>query len=102
MPTTPQDRKPKADEGHKFTVAGKSYRLPPISEAATLQIPGGVTMDAMLDPEDVQAQLALALHMLRLTEPTEAAMTALRSLPTGEMLEVVGQWMGESSGSSAS
>jgi hypothetical protein len=98
---TPQDRKSK-DAGHAFTVAGKTYRLPPVSEEAASSIPGGVTMDAIMSPEDNTAQLRLALATLEAVKPTPAAMTALRSLGTTEMLTVVGEWMGESGGSSES
>jgi hypothetical protein len=98
---TPQDRKAK-DEGYSFTVAGKKYRLPPVSEEAASSIPGGVTMDAVLNPDDNTAQLRLALATLEAVKPTPAAMKALRSLGTTEMLTVVGEWMGESGGSSES
>lgn len=105
MPATPQDRKPKATAvkpapGYQFEVDGKSFTLPPITEKNAASVPGGVTMDLMLDPDDGQAQMSLAFHLLKAVEPTPAALAALRSLPTEEMMEHVGNWMGESSGSS--
>lgn len=96
--TTPQDRKPKAG-GHKFTVQGKTYTLPAISEESASAIPGEITYAAIMRPEDEMAQMRLGLATLEAAKPSEAALTALKSLPTGEMLEVIGAWMGESSGS---
>lgn len=101
MPTTPQDHKPKKGTGYKFTVEGKTYTLPMLTEEASTSVPGGVTMDLMMDPDNPQAQLAMAFASLKACNPSPAALAALRSLPTVEMLEVVGAWMGESSGSSS-
>lgn len=100
MTTTPQDHKAKKGTGHKFTVDGKSYTLPALTESAGSSIPGGVTMDLMMDPDNVQVQMSMAFHALQAAKPSDAAMAALRSLPTDKMLEIVGAWMGESSGSS--
>lgn len=97
---TPQDRKPAAG-GYKFTVKGKSYTLPFISEGAAEEIPGEVTYAAVMDPSNDMVQMRLAFATLEAVKPTPAAMTALKSLPTKAMLEVVGAWMGESSGSSS-
>lgn len=99
---TPQDRKTKSDEHFTFTVAGKKHKLPFITEAAANLIPGGVTMDAVLEPDNETVQLRLALVTLQAVKPAPAALTALRSLGTPEMLEVVGAWMGESGRSSGS
>lgn len=96
---TPQDRQP-GDGGHKFTVKGKTYTLPPISEESASAIPGAVTYAAVMRPDDEMAQLRLAFATLEAVKPSAAALTALQSLSTKEMLEVVGGWMGESSGSS--
>lgn len=96
---TPQDRKP-ADGSHKFTVKGKSYTLPKIGEDSAASIPGEITYSAVMGPDDVMAQMRLAFATLEAVKPSEAAMTALKSLSTTEMLEVVGAWMGGSSGSS--
>lgn len=104
MPTQPQDRKPKAvatkTPAYEFEVDGKSFTLPAIDEKTADAVPGGVTMDLMLDPNDRQAQMTLAFHLLKAVQPTPAALAALRSLPTEEMMGHVGNWMGESSGSS--
>ena len=96
----PQDRKPKSDGSHKFTVKGKTYTLPAVTEDAASAIPGDVTYNAVMRPEDEFAQMRLALATLEAAKPSPAALAALKSLPTSEMLEVVGKWMGGSSGSS--
>jgi hypothetical protein len=97
--TTPQDHKAKTP-GHRFTVKGKSFTLPPVSEDAANTIPGSITYAAIMDPEDQMAQMRLAFATLEAARPSDAALAALKSLSTKEMLEVVGEWMGESSGSS--
>lgn len=97
---TPQDRKPKADGSHKFTVKGKTYTLPAISENSAETIPGEITYAAVMEPENQMMQLRLAFASLEAAKPSEAAMKALKSLPTSEMLEIVGAWMGGSSDSS--
>lgn len=96
MATTPQDHKVKADAGHKFTVKGKTYTLPAIKESSADQIPGEITYAAIMDPDDTMAQMRLAFATLEAAKPSEAAMKALKSLTTTEMLEVVGEWMGGS------
>lgn len=96
---TPQDRQDKAP-GYRFTVKGKHYVLPPVGEDTAAEIPGDVTYAAVMRPDDNMAQMRLALATLEAANPTPAAMTALRSLSTKEMLEHVGAWMGESHGSS--
>lgn len=88
------------DGSYKFTVAGKSYRLPRVDEKAALAIPGDVSFQAVMNPDDEAAQLRLAFATLIACKPSDAAMSALRSLSTGEMLEHVNAWMGESRGSS--
>lgn len=100
MPTkAPQDHKTKKDEGFAFKVGTKTYRLPQMTEKAANAVPGEVTMDAILAPEDNTAQLRLALASLKAANVSPAAMAGLRSLPTGEMLEVVLSWLGEQEGS---
>lgn len=96
--TTPQDHK--KPDVFAFTVKGKKYVLPKITEATANKVPGGVTVDAVMYPDDGTVQMRLALFMLSAVDAKPEAMTALRSLPTDEMLEVVGNWMGESSDSS--
>lgn len=96
---TPADRKPK--DGFKFTVKGKTYTLPQPNEESMSAIPGGITYAAVMDPDDQMAQMRLAFATLEAAKPTPAALAALKSLGTDEMLTVVGNWMGESSGSSA-
>lgn len=96
---TPTDRKT-ADGSHKFTVKGKTYTLPPVGEDAASAIPGEITYAAVMEPDNDMIQMRLAFATLEAVKPSEAAMKALKSLPTKEMLEVIGGWMGESSGSS--
>lgn len=102
--TTPQDRKPKAKEAagsHTFTVAGKTYTLPPVTEEAATSVPGEITHAAIMAPNDGATQARLAFATLDACKPSEKAKAALLSLPTGEMMEVLMTWMGEPSGSSA-
>lgn len=99
-PRKPQDRKPKADAAFTFKVGGKTYRLPEATEEAALSVPGNISMDAVMYPGDEAKQAALGFHLLAASNPDPKAMAALRSLPTGEMIQVVGDWMGGSSGSS--
>lgn len=96
---TPQDHKTKGDK-FTFTVAGKSYVLPRPDEKSVSEIPGGLTMDAVMYPDDQAVQLRLGFATLEAAKPSDAAMAAFRSLGTNDMLEVLGNWMGESSGSS--
>lgn len=96
---TPQDRKTK-DAGYQFTVKGKTYTLPKPDESAMSAIPGAITYAAVMSPDDQMAQMRLAFATLDAAKPTQAAKDALLSLGTDEMLEHVGAWMGESSGSS--
>lgn len=99
MPATPQDHK-KPDAPFTFTVAGKKHTLPKLSESAGATIPGDVTFDAIMEPDNEMAQMRLALATLIAAKPKPEALTALKSLPTNEMLEKIGAWLGESSGSS--
>ena len=102
MPTkAPQDHKAK-DEAFSFVAAGKTYKLPNLSESAAEGIPGEVTYAAVMEPDNHMAQLRLAFATLEAVKPSAAAMKALKSLPTPEMLEVVGEWMGKAGGSSES
>lgn len=103
MPTkAPQDHKAKADEAFAFTVGTKTYKLPALSENAADNIPGEITYDAVMEPDNDAAQLRLAFASLEAAKPTEAAMKALKTLPTTQMLTVVGEWMGKAGGSSES
>lgn len=95
----PADRLAK-DEGFTFTVKGKKYRLPKIGEDAALKVPGGVTQDALMYPDDAGKQMALAFHLMQHVGAKPDALEALRSMSTKDMLETVGEWMGEGSGSS--
>ena len=96
---TPQDRQSK-NAGYAFTAKGKKYTLPHVGEDAASNIPGEITYAAVMEPDNDMVQMRLAFATLEAAKPTPAALAALKSLPTKEMLEVVGAWMGESSGSS--
>jgi hypothetical protein len=98
---TPQDHRAK-DEGFTFTVGTKTYKLPELNESAADNIPGDITYAAVMEPENDMAQLRLAFASLEAAKPSDAAMKALRSLPTTQMLTVVGDWMGKAGGSSES
>jgi hypothetical protein len=105
----PQDRKPKADAPTTFkaTVPGKdgkpvtkTFALPKLTEDAATKVEGGYTMDLMLRPDDERAQMAIAFATFLACSPKPDVLAALRRLPTPEMLEILGRWMGEASGSS--
>jgi len=101
---TPQDHKPKTgspDDGLRFTVNGVTYTLPPVSEDDAQALPGSLTMDIVERPEDPQVQAQYAFALLRLMVKDDVV-NALRTLSTGDMMEILGDWMsqGESDGSS--
>lgn len=98
MPSQPQDHKKKS-KNFTFTAEGKTYTLPDPRPHAD-KVPGGLTMDALENPDDESAQLRLGFALLRAAGPSDKAMSAFRSLPATEMFEVLGEWMGEFSGSS--
>lgn len=110
-PVAPQDHKPKAAPApHTFTVTErdedgneveKTYELPKVDEQAAAEIPGDISYDAIMNPESDMAQMRLAFATLEACKPGDELLKALRSLNTKRMLEIVGRWMGESSGSSA-
>lgn len=97
-PKAPQDRK--APSGHAFTVKGKRYILPNVTEDNAGNIPGKITYDAVMNPDVEVIQVRLALANLDASGASQAAKDALLSLSTGEMMTIVGEWLGESSGSS--
>lgn len=108
-PKQPADRKPKADAPFTFKAPGedksgkvitKTYTLPKVTEEQAAKIPGGITLDAIMKPDDQMAQLRLSLAQLDACEAKPETIAALRSLPTDEMMTVIGEWLGESSGSS--
>jgi len=100
---TPADRKPKTgspDDGYRFNIGTKTYVLPPVGDRAE-ELPAAMTMDAVENPEDMQAQARIGFALLRLVAEPET-LAALRALSTAEMMKIVGEWMseGESEGSS--
>lgn len=94
----PQDRKQKA-EGFTFVHKGKRFSLPDFDEQRE-KIPGGVVMDALMDPNSELAEVRLALAALQVSAASEKTMAALREMPSGDMFRIVGEWMGETGGSS--
>ena len=100
---TPADRQPKTgstDDGHRFTIGSKTYTLPPVGDRAE-ELPASLTMDAVENPDDMQAQARIGFALLRLVADNDT-LDALRSLSTADMMKIVGEWMaeGESEGSS--
>lgn len=78
----------------------KTFTLPPFTDGVE-QVPAWISQDAILSPEDETAQVRLAMAVLAASEVDGDARAALRTMTTGRMLEVLGEWMGESQGSSA-
>ena len=99
-PRKPQDRKPKADAPFSFTAGGKKHTLPRPTEDQAASIPFGITRAAVMSPDDEMAQMRLGFAMLDVVDAKPEALAALDSLPTSEAVEIFGEWMGESSGSS--
>ena len=51
------------DAPFTFTAGGKSYTLPNAGKHAE-QVPGGITMDAVANPDDMMIQMRLGFAML--------------------------------------
>lgn len=103
----PQDRQPKkAIPADAFTFeAGEgedrqTYVLPKMTPGVASQVPGDITYDLLMNPSDAFTRTRLAFATLHACEPDEDVLAALKSLPSDEMIRIVGNWMGESSGSS--
>ncbi|MDB5716452.1 MAG: hypothetical protein JWO15_3849 [Sphingomonadales bacterium] len=98
----PQDRKAKATPaptGFTFEEDGKTYSLPSAKDHAG-DVPGRVTKAAIQHPDDQQVQLALILAMLDAADIPDDVREVVEDMSTARMFEVLGEWMGESSGSS--
>lgn len=96
----PEDHKPKPK---KFTFTGddgKKHTLPFASEGAE-NIPGKLTRDAIMDPDDDAAQLRLGFAMLEACGAPQEAIDAVYAKPTTGMLEVLGAWMEHGDGQGA-
>lgn len=94
-PKKPQDRKPKATkepQGFTFEHDGKTYTLPDAS-AYAIAVPGWVSADAILEPDNEIAQLRLGLAMLNAIDGHDDAKAALRAMTSGEMFGILGDWM---------
>lgn len=97
---TPQDRKPKVTKYSFTDVDGKRHTLPLASESA-VKIPGKMTRDVIMDPDDEQAQLRLGFAMLEASGVAQETLDALYAKPTPDMLEVMGEWMTHGDGKGA-
>lgn len=101
MPASPEDHK---TSGTKFTAVidgkPKTFTLPPITEKSAGSITASIVYDAVMNPGDDMAELRLALANLDAAGTKPAVKNALLSLPFAEMMRIVGEWMGESEGSS--
>lgn len=95
-PKKPQDHKPKATEKadpvFEFEADGKTYTLPTADKFGG-KVPGAVTADAIMYPDDNAAQLRLALHLLSAVEGYDDTVAMVRSLPSERMFGIVGEWM---------
>jgi hypothetical protein len=96
----PQDRKRK-DVVFTFTGAdGTIHKLPKITEDAAERVPFKFTRRLVMNPDDSMAQMAQAFALLDVVGATDEAIEALGELPTKVAVEIAGDWMGESQGSS--
>lgn len=100
MPTTPQDRKPKAGtapgshtvKGGVFTFVGKdgqAYTLPPAAESLA-RLDFGQFLDAAAG--GAAGQAVLAAQAMAVAEIDAEARAALRGLPMQKGAEVMGAW----------
>lgn len=98
---TPKDH---ASKGTKFTVTvdgkPKTFTLPPINEETAGKIPGEIVYNAVMNPSDDMAQMRLTMANLEASGVTPQVKDALLSLPFADVMRVLGEWMGESAGSS--
>ena len=95
-PKQPQDRKKKATEATEpeftFDHDGKTYALPTADKYAG-NVPGGITADALLEPDNEVVQLRLGLAMLNAVEGHDEARAVMRSMSSQDMFTVLGEWM---------
>lgn len=100
MPTKqPQDRKPAKGAPYRFTAAGKSYTLPPVT-AGKDALTGRDLRDASVNGE--AGQLAYLFKVLEAAKPTPAALNALYDLKQSETLEILIAWGDHGDGDGAS
>jgi len=99
-PKEPADHKPKKDGQFTFTTTEvvdgkKKVKTHTLQNAGplALKVPGGVSMDAILEPENETAQLRLGLAMLMVTDVPKDTMAALRSMPSDEMMTILLRWL---------
>lgn len=92
----------KKTENYTFSAKGRRYALPPLTEEQAMGIPGKFTRDAIMNPDNDEVQIRLGFVNLEASSASEAAKKAFEELSTGEMLKVLGEWLGGSSGSSDS
>lgn len=96
----PEDHKPKARKFSFTSEGGKRFTLP-LASAGAEQIPGKVTRDAVMNPDDEAAQLRLGFAMLEACGASQDALDAVYEKPTPAMLELLGAWMHHGDGEGA-
>lgn len=84
-----------------FEHEGTTHTLPPISESSR-RAPGWAIQAALMNPDDYSAQVRLGVFALDASDASDEAKAALREMDGDAMLEVIGDWMGESVSSSQS
>jgi len=91
-PKKPQDHKAPAAAGYQFEWQGKTYTLPPASQAREA-LPGRVLRDAVLEDG---GDLKLMFLALEAVDPGEGVLDALYSMPSSETLRIGLDWFGNS------
>ena len=98
----PQDHKSKAPSRYSFTGAdGVERELPLASEGAEL-VPGRITRDVVMNPNDQEAQIRLAFALLDACGTDDETREAFYDLPTGEMVTHLRNWSEFGDGDGAS
>ena len=95
----PTDHKAKATPFVFKDAEGVEHKLPPASEGAET-VPGQLTRDAIMSPDDEMAQLRLGFALLDASGADPAAIAAVYAKNTTAMIELLGKWMeyGDSDG----
>lgn len=88
-PKKPQDRLPKKVIGYSFDHEGKTFVIPPPSEALA-NLPGRVFRDAVMEGPAGEQRLAFVALELVVTDAT--VLEALYAKPAPQMIEIVQDW----------
>lgn len=96
----PEDHKPKAKKFSFTNENGKRFTLP-LASAGAEKIPGRVTRDAVMNPDDEAAQLRLGFAMLEESGASQEAVDAVYEKSTPAMLDLLGAWMQHGDGEGA-